>query len=191
MKKTIITTLIIVHGFAACEELPADAAAMLEKLAKYESDQLEAAKKRIDQKKILVIESLKTMLDRETRAGNLENAVGLKAKITALMPEPVKPEAKPKDLLAARGERWEGNSPYTGETLAFETQRDGSVTYFGSGNSSATVILRKLENSYVVLREDGSTYDGGWELIPTSQADLLTFRMAQKTARFIRVKEGW
>lgn len=81
-----VTLLITAHvsTIAAQDPLPSDSADLIGKLESFEKQEFEKAQKAISEKRAAVAEILKSHMDRETRAGNLEAALTLKEKIASL-----------------------------------------------------------------------------------------------------------
>lgn len=80
----LIISLAIGHAQERSAALPADTLDLLAKLQAFEAAETERVDAAIAQKRQQVAEVLKTHLDRETKAGNLETALALKNLISEL-----------------------------------------------------------------------------------------------------------
>lgn len=76
---TCLFTLAV--AVSSGEDLPADSKALINKFENFETDELNKAKQKIEEKKFLVIKVLKTHFERESKAGNRDAALAIISQI--------------------------------------------------------------------------------------------------------------
>lgn len=81
---TIYSTAFVSAICAQDAAIPEDSGALLRQLAAFEKSELEKAHSNIREKRRLVAENLKSHLERETKAGKLEQALAIKKEIEEL-----------------------------------------------------------------------------------------------------------
>ncbi|MEM6277894.1 MAG: C-type lectin domain-containing protein [Verrucomicrobiota bacterium] len=68
----------------SADDLPSDSQSLLDKFVEFETKELNEAKQRVEEKKQLVIEHLKTHFERESKAGNRDAALAVLSEIEEL-----------------------------------------------------------------------------------------------------------
>jgi len=123
------------------EDLPVDVANVLEKLGEFEAQERIKAEQIIRDKQLQVVKFLQGALDRETKAGNLEGALLIKAKIESLGPKAT-PE---KPTMPAVG----ANEDFLGEWTWFIADQK--------------LILERGNKAYIQLPGGGAKLEAQWQ----------------------------
>jgi len=153
---SLFAFFVSVSALSADEaSLPKDAKELLSKLENFEHEQLAKAHAVISEKRAGVVGVLKSQMDRETRAGNLEGALALKGKIESLSTE--KFETAPSDASKA------GNAP-SKETAFFvgpvwfmgdEKNPYSSFKFEADGTGEKVFRGKPLELTWTMTPEGG------------------------------------
>lgn len=80
----LLAVAILLAGNLFSQDLPDESTALLEKLTEWETEKRTALEEEIREKKSQVADALAAHLESETKKGNLETAVAIKAKIDEL-----------------------------------------------------------------------------------------------------------
>lgn len=126
MKTLTSIVLIFVPFLALTEELPTDASEILKKLEVFEKSELQKANDQIAEKRRSVIEFLQTIMDRETRNGNLDGAIAIKKQIGLLTPTSSTVDAPAVEEIV--DESWFVGKTWANRIVEFQFRADGVGT---------------------------------------------------------------
>lgn len=113
----------------AQEKLPPDSERLLQRLTEFEEKEREKAKAAIFEKRVLVVEALKSHLENETKRGNLDAAIALRKKIDELSESPKsdKQASAVSQIKVLPRSKWTGTSPDSGTVFTFDFQDKSTV----------------------------------------------------------------
>ncbi len=132
LEVTILMTCACFFGSSAliAQELPESAKKLIQKLDQFEAEQLEIARKRIQEKRKEVMKALEFQMTAETRAQNLDGALAIRNKIDELK-DPVSFAESKDDEENSPQQPSDGFAKWLG-TVQFETSKDWILKVEGS-----------------------------------------------------------